>query len=51
MAGYGHAESTIQNKIKYKHEEYFAEVLSLLSVSVLDLFTKCGFIMVLTQDT
>jgi hypothetical protein len=35
MEGYGHAESTTENKIKFDHEEYSAEALSLPPVSVL----------------
>jgi hypothetical protein len=35
MEGYGHAESTIEKKTKFEHEEYSAEALSLPLVSVL----------------
>ena len=35
MEGYGHAESTIENKLKFEHEDYSAEALSLTPVSVL----------------
>ena len=34
MEGYGHAESTAENKIKFKHEEYSTEALSLPPVCV-----------------
>jgi hypothetical protein len=35
VEGYGYAESTIENKIKFEHEEYSAEALSLPPVSML----------------